>query len=155
MVFVHTVDPQSDGTVEGRLGAHLGLPPDLPASEGAAPEDRPRVSNLSLAKTFDFGGTRQLLRENVDDLPVTTGAPANVAYSLTARLLMSGEMAIVLQLYRRHDLVLTSTLMVCDRQKVTEASRLCGSHLRKLGVPEYDTRASRQPRVTPPAIQAA
>ena len=93
--------------------------------------------------------------EDVDDLSVTTGAPANVAYSLTSRLLMSGEMAIVLQLYRHDDLVLTSTLMVCDRQKVVEASRLCGSHLRKLGVPEYESRPSRQPRVTPPVIQAA
>ena len=88
------------------------------------------------------------------DLPVTTRAPANVAYSLTSRLLMSGEMAVVLQLYRCHDLILTSTLMVCDRQKVAEASRLCGSHLRKLGVPEHTPRSTAQaPRN--PLIQAA
>ena len=91
----------------------------------------------------------------MDDLPVTTQAPADVAYAINARLLMSGQMAIVLQLYRNHNVVLTSTLMVCDRPKVAEALRLCGSHLRKLGVPEYDRRSSRQARVTPPVIQAA
>ena len=91
----------------------------------------------------------------MDELPVTTGVPANVVYSLTSRLLMSGDMAIVLQLYRQRDLVLTSTLMICDRQRVAEASRLCASHLRKLGVPEYDVRSATKAPRDQVATQAA
>ena len=78
-----------------------------------------------------------------------------IAYSLRSRLLMSGQVAVVLQLYRSDTIALTSTLMVCDREQTAASLRLCRTHLLKLGVHEIDARPQRSTRPNPSASRAA
>ena len=60
--------------------------------------------------------------------------PIQVTYSITSRLMVSGEVSIVMHLHRDGQHVLTRTLMTCARGDLPASLRTCRAHLQKLGV---------------------
>ena len=59
-----------------------------------------------------------------------------VTYTIGSRLLTTGDVAIVLQLYQDGTHTLTTTLMTCDRQELSGHIRTCRVHLKTRGVLE-------------------
>ena len=59
-----------------------------------------------------------------------------VTYTIGSRLLTTGDVAVVLQLYQDGKHTLTTTLMTCDRQELSGHLRTCRVHLERRSVLE-------------------
>ena len=63
------------------------------------------------------------------------------SFAIASRLLISGEVAVVLHLYRGGKLALKTMLATCDREEARSVLRHSRYHLTKLGIPEEHSRA--------------
>lgn len=81
-----------------------------------------------------YGSVRLPLRRRI--VAAMPNDPVQITYAIASRLMTTGEVSIVMHLYRDGQHALMTTLMTCNRDDLPGTLRTCRAHLDKLGIRE-------------------